>query len=170
MVGHGAKFEQKMEQAIAALLSHRSVEEAARELGISPNTLVRWMKEPEFKAACREARRTVFSHAIGRLQDAAGAAATTLLKIMVDTNAPAATRLRAAEVVLEQAAKADEMEDIADRVAKLERTAGLAGKSRKRSADLTWLSGTPLPEAATTPAQIEAPRLDSAETGEDGIK
>jgi hypothetical protein len=89
---------------------------------------------------------------------------------MLDPNGPAATRLRAAEVVLEQAAKADEIEDIADRVARLERTAGLPSKARKGSADLTWLSGTPLPEAAKTPAQIEAPRFDSEETGEDGIE
>jgi hypothetical protein len=162
MVGHGTKFEQKMQQAITALLSHRSIEEAAREVGISPNTLVRWMKEPEFQAACLEVRRTVFSHAVGRLQDAAGAAATTVLKIMLDANAPAATRLRAAEVVLEQAAKAGEMEDVQDRVARLERAAGLVRKPRKRSAGLTWLSSTPLPDAPKAPAQITAP----AETNE----
>jgi transposase-like protein len=98
-----------MEQAVVALLSHRSIEEAAREVGVTANTLLRWMREPEFKNACREARRTVFSHAIGRLQDAAGAAATTLLKIMLDTNVPPAIRLRAAEVVLEQATRADGM-------------------------------------------------------------
>jgi len=165
MVGHGAKFDQKMEQAIAALLSHRSIEDAAREVGISPNTLVRWMKEPEFQAASREARRTVFSHAVGRLQDAAGAAATTVLKIMLDPNAPAATRLRAAEVVLAQAAEAGEVEDFEERLAKLERAADLVQKPRKRSADLTWLSGTPLPDAATTPAQIAAP----AETNQDVV-
>src|ERR1039458_7906129 len=54
MVGHGAKFGHKVEQAIAALLSHRNVEEAARAVGISANTLLRWLKEPEFEAACRE--------------------------------------------------------------------------------------------------------------------
>jgi hypothetical protein len=166
MVGHGAKFEQKMEQAIAALLSHRSIEDAAREVGISPNTLVRWMKEPEFQAAYLEARRTVFSHAVGRLQDAAGAAATTVLKIMLDPNAPAATRLRAAEVVLEQAAKAGKVDDFEERLAKLERAAGMAQKSRKRSADLTWSSGTPLSDAPTRPAQIAAP----AETNEDVVE
>lgn len=169
MLGHGARFDHKMEQAVAALLSHRSIEDAAREVGISRNTLVRWMKEPEFQAECREARRAIFSHAIGRLQDAAGAAAMTLLKIMLDPNAPAATRLRAAEVVLEQAAKAGEIEDIEDRHAKLE-CAGSASKSRKRSADLTWLSARPLPDGAPTPAQIEAPRLDSTATGEEGIE
>ena len=61
MVGHGAKFGQKMEQAIVALLSHRSIEDAAREVGVSANTLLRWMREPEFEEACRDARRTVFS-------------------------------------------------------------------------------------------------------------
>src|ERR1017187_1478055 len=74
MVGHGAKFGHKVEQAIAALLSHRNVEEAARAVGISANTLLRWLKEPEFEAACREARRTAFSQSIARLQDASGAA------------------------------------------------------------------------------------------------
>ena len=74
-----------------------------------------------------------------------------------------------AEVVLEQAARAGEMEDIEDRVAKLERTAGLARKSRKRSADLTWLSVTSLPCPTTTRGQIAAPPLDSTETDEDVI-
>ena len=166
MKGHGAKYAHKMEQAITALLSHRNVEAAARAVGISANTLLRWMKEPKFEAACREARHTAFSQAIGRLQDAAGAAATTVLKIMVDPNVPSGTRLRAAEVVLEQAAKAGEMEDIENRLATLERTAGLARKSRKRSAGLTWLSVTP-PPCPTTRRQIAAPSLDSTETDED---
>ena len=44
MTGHGAKFGRKKEQAIAALLSHRTVEEAAKAAGISPATLKRWMQ------------------------------------------------------------------------------------------------------------------------------
>src|SRR5262249_12270689 len=100
MLGHGAKFDHKKEQAIAALLSHRSVEDAARAVDISPNTLLRWTKEPEFEPAYREARRTVFSQSIARLQQASSAAVTTLLKVMLDSNVSAATRVRAAEVVL----------------------------------------------------------------------
>ena len=98
-----------MEQAIAALLSHNSVEEAARAVGISANTLLRWRKEPEFKAAWREARRTTLSQATGPLQDFRRAAVKTMLKIMMDQNAPAGTRLRAAELVLEQGTKATEL-------------------------------------------------------------
>ena len=45
MTGHGAKFGRKKEEAIAALLTHRNVEEAARAVGISTPTLIRWQKE-----------------------------------------------------------------------------------------------------------------------------
>ena len=41
MVGHGAKFTRKKEEAIAALLTQRNVEEAARSAGIGTQTLLR---------------------------------------------------------------------------------------------------------------------------------
>src|SRR5216683_906172 len=84
MKGHGTKFGLKQEQAIIALLTQRNVDEAARATGIAPNTLLRWMKEPEFDAALRKARRLAYSQSIGRLQQASSVAATTLLKLMVD--------------------------------------------------------------------------------------
>jgi hypothetical protein len=56
MTGHGAKFGRKKEEAIAALLSQPSIEQAARVAGIGPKTLLRWLKLPEFQAAYREAR------------------------------------------------------------------------------------------------------------------
>ncbi len=136
MVGHGAKFGQKMEQAIVGLLSHGSLEAAARAVGIDPNTLLRWTKEPEFEAALREARRTAFSQSIARLQDASGAAVTTVLKIMLDQNAPARARLRAAEIVLERGAMAIVMEDFEARVAELERAVDCqAGAQAYRDSD-----------------------------------
>jgi len=122
MVGHGAKFGRKKEEAIVALLSQRSIEEGARVTNIGTNTLLRWLKEPDFDAAYRAARRVAFSQAIARLQQASGAAVATLLKIMVDANAPASTRVRAADSVLDHAAKAIEIEDIEVRVTELERS------------------------------------------------
>ena len=138
MLGHGAKFDHKKEQAIAAMLSHRNVEEAARAAGISPNTLLRWTKEPEFAAAYREARRTAFFQSIARLQQASGAAVTTLLKIMLDANTPSGPRLRAVEIVLAQTAQAIEIEDIEVRLTELERSlakvpvGGVMGEDRDR--------------------------------------
>ncbi len=176
MVGHGAKFGHKMEQAIAVLLSYRSAEEAARAIGISVNTLLRWMKQPDFEAALREARRKVLSQAIERLQNAVDAAAKTVLKIMLNSNTPTGIQLRAAEIVLDQAAKAGAIERIEARLTRLERRPGLAAKSRKRSTNLTWLSATSLSGPTTTPAQIAAPSpgipetappADTAQTDED---
>jgi transposase-like protein len=122
MLGHGAKFGRKKEEAIAALLSQRNIEEAARAINVAPNTLLHWMKLPEFETAYREARRLAFSQSIARLQQGTSAAATTLLKIMLDVNAPASTRVRAADSVLDHAAKAIEIEDLEARVAALEAT------------------------------------------------
>jgi transposase-like protein len=79
MAGHGEKFGRKKEEAIAALLSQRNIEEAARTAGIGARTLLRWLKEPEFDKAYREARRDAFRQSISRLQHASGAAVSTLL-------------------------------------------------------------------------------------------
>jgi hypothetical protein len=167
MLGHGAKFGHKKEQAIAALLFHKNVEAAACAVGISANTLQRWTKDPEFEAAYREARRTAFCQSIARLQDASGAAVATVLKIMVDSKVSPGTRLRAAAIVLTQTAKAIEIEDIDVRVAELERAASSANRSRKRSAILTCSSPDALPDPATTPAPISAvPRLPAAPQAE----
>ena len=123
MTGHGSKFGRKKEEAIAALLTQRNVEEAARSIKVAPKTLLRWMREPEFESAYRAARRDTFKQSIARLQQATAAAVTTLLKVMVDPGTPASTKVRAADSVLDHAAKAIEIEDIEARVCELERAA-----------------------------------------------
>ena len=100
-----------------------------RSVGVSPNTLLSWMKIPEFRTAYRDARRQAFGQSIARLQQATSAAATTLMKIMVDQTAPAATRVRAADSIFNHAAKAIEIEDIEARVAELERTVEMQKKA-----------------------------------------
>ena len=129
MVGHGSKFGRKKEEAIAALLTQRNIEEAAKSIGVGANTSLRWMKEPEFTRAYREARRQAVGQSIARLQQATSAAAATLMKIMVDQNAPASTRVRAAEAIINHAAKAIEIEDIDARVTELERAAEAKSKA-----------------------------------------
>jgi hypothetical protein len=128
MRGHGAKFSRKMEEAVAAVLTQKNLEEAARSVGIGTATLLRWQKMPEFKGALRQARRDAYSQSIARLQQATGAAVSTLLKTMVDAGTPASTKVRAADSVLSHAAKAIELEDIEARVSELERAAEEASK------------------------------------------
>lgn len=124
--GHGAKFDRKKEAAIAALLTQRNLEEAARAAGIGKRTLLRWMKLPEFKKASLEARRAVFSQSSARLQQVSSAAVSTLCKIMVDPSAPASARVRAADRILERGKQGLEHEDIEVRLAALEQAAELS--------------------------------------------
>ena len=119
MSGFCEKLSPRKERAIIALLT-RNVEEAARVADVEPRTLFRWLKEPDFDAAYRAARRGAFSQSIARLQQGSGAAANTLLKLAVDSNTPAPTRARAAIAVLALGAKGIEQEDIETRLAALE--------------------------------------------------
>jgi molybdenum-dependent DNA-binding transcriptional regulator ModE len=130
MTGHGSKFGRKKEDAIAALLSQRSIEEAARAAGVGYKTLLRWHQVPEFEAALRKARRDAVGQSTGRLQQGASAAATTLLKVMLDPGTPASTKVRAAECVLNHAQKAIELEDIEARVSELERASEEANRGK----------------------------------------
>ena len=93
----------KQEDAIAALLTQRNIEEAAHSAGIGTRTLLRWLKVPEFQTAYRQARREAFGQAVARLQQGTSAAATTLLKTMIDPATPASVRVRAAEAIFNHA-------------------------------------------------------------------
>src|SRR5258706_1564330 len=118
MADSSAKLTPKQEQAILALLQG-GAEQAARAANIGPRTLYRWQNDPGFQEALRKARRAAFSHAIARLQQGSGPAVSTLLKVMVDPKTQASTKVRAAECVLNHAAKAIEIEDIEARVAEV---------------------------------------------------
>jgi hypothetical protein len=123
MAGHGEKLGRKQEEAIAALLTHRNVDEAAKAAGVGTRTLLRWLKIPEFQAEYLKARRDAVHQAVARLQQATGVASLTMLKLMTDQNVSAAVRLRAADCVFNHAMKGIENEDVLVRLAELERSA-----------------------------------------------
>jgi hypothetical protein len=120
MRGHGTKFGRKKEEAVAALLTQRSIDEAAKATGIAANTLLKWMKDPDFQEVYREARREAFGQCIARLQYASSAAVSVMLKILADPSAPASARLRAADMIVTHSAKAIEIDDVEARVSALE--------------------------------------------------
>jgi hypothetical protein len=115
--------ESRVDRAILALLEHSTIEKAAAAAGVSSVTLWRWMQQEEFQALLHSARRQAYSQCIGRLQQASSAAVGTLLRVMTDQATPAASRVRAADSVLDHAAKAIELEDFAARLSDLERDA-----------------------------------------------
>jgi hypothetical protein len=121
MVGHGAKFDRKKEDAIVALLTNRNIEDAARAAGVGTTTLMRWLKLPEFQKAYRDAKKEAFAQSIARLHYLSSAAVSTLGKIMLDAKTPPATRVRAADSILDHTIKAIETEDIDARMVALAR-------------------------------------------------
>jgi hypothetical protein len=119
------KFGRKREEAIAALMTQRNVEEAARAADVGRRTLYRWLQEPDFQDAYREARRTAVGQSMARLQFASSAATSTLLKLMVNPDTPASVKARVADSILNHAMKATEIEDSEARAQRGERTSDL---------------------------------------------
>jgi hypothetical protein len=78
-------------------------------------------KEPEFDAAYRAAKRAAFGQSIARLHYLSSSAVSTLGKVMLDAATPPATRVRAADSILNHTLKAIEVEDFGARISELER-------------------------------------------------
>jgi len=109
----------KLNGFIAAMLSHSSVEDAARAAGISRVTAWRWLKDPAVQARLREARKDAMNAAMVRLQDAAAGAVDCLCEVQREGESESA-RVSAARCILEQALRAAEVGDLEERLAKLE--------------------------------------------------
>jgi hypothetical protein len=106
--------ERKQDKAILVLLTEPTVEAAAKTADVSDVTIWRWMKQPDFRAELRDARRAVVEGAIGRLQQAATEAVDTLRKNL-SCGTPS-VEVRAATAILDQAVKAVELFDLAERI------------------------------------------------------
>jgi len=130
MKGHGAKFGRKKEVAIAALLTQKNHEEAARVTGIDLKTLKRWLRLPEFEAEYLQARRDAVSQANARIQQKSGTAASVALMLMADPKTPPTVRAHLSLGLLDRANKSVELEDLLVRLAALERLAEESAKDR----------------------------------------
>ncbi len=126
--GHGSRRPQREDAALAALLSEATIPLAAAKAGIGESTLLRWLQEPAFKAHYRAARRAVVESAVGRLQQVATQAVDALTRNL-SCGIPA-VEVGAAKAVLDQAIKAVELVDLAERVEQLEQHAELLKGAR----------------------------------------
>jgi len=142
MVAHGDIFDnddlervkpgqltRRYEQAIVALMSQPTIAKAAEVVGISERTVYAWLKREDFSRAYRAARRDAYGQAIGLMQQYAAAAVQTLAQIMVNPKAPHTARVNAATTLLRNAREGIELDDLASRLAELER---LIAETRER--------------------------------------
>lgn len=110
----------EQERAILALLNQPTIAKASEEAQVGQRTLYRWLKEPAFSAAYREARREAFRHAIALTQKFTPVAVQVLVKIATDQSANHAARVSAAQAILKFGREGIELDDIASRLEALE--------------------------------------------------
>jgi transposase-like protein len=130
--GHGAKSAAARERAIEALLSGKTISDAATRCGVNARTLRRWMTDDEaFKQDLGTARRAMFQAGMNRVQALTVEAVDTLAALM-GKSAPPSVRLGAARTVTELAIHAFEAEAIGERLDALERTQHEQAEARAR--------------------------------------
>jgi hypothetical protein len=110
----GGNKSARREQAIAALLTESTIEQAAAKVGISARTLKAWLAEAGFQADYRLARRRGLDKAVRLLQRAAEAATAALIK-QLTADQPADV-IRAATAILDRAFRGTEILDLAEAV------------------------------------------------------
>ena len=128
--GTGDKATRTQERAIAALLAHGRLEDAARAAGMSRSTLCRMLQEPAFQAAFRNARRELLDAAIGRLQAVTGAAVEALTRNLTCRGKPS-IEISAARAILDNHWRSLELGELEDRVRQLEEAIKLREGGRR---------------------------------------
>lgn len=110
----------KQQRAIVALLSTKSVSEAAKQAKVGERTLWRWLGDPSFRVHLAGAEADMLDATTRRLLQLQDGAIETVQAIMQDAEANAGVRLRAAQAVLENLLKLREMRNIEQRLTALE--------------------------------------------------
>jgi len=116
--GGATRLSRKAEQAIAALLEHPTIPEAAKACGVSERSLWRWLQREDFQKRYREAQRAVVDAAISELQAATKEAVSTLRRNLNCGNFFAENA--AAQAILTHSFKAIEMQEMQQRIERLE--------------------------------------------------
>ena len=117
--------ERLREKAISLLGSEKTIEAAAKKCGITKRTLIRWMKEPEFRAAYMEEKANVLRTATRILTRNSAKAAEVLGMIFSARGAQhQASRVSAAVGTLRLSLDAFALENLEERLRRLEEQSG----------------------------------------------
>lgn len=112
------KLNSKQRRAVDALLLSGRVGEAALAVGVNRATLSRWLRDPVFRQALREAEGGALDELQRRLVALGGSAAEALGAAL--DHAEVRVRLRAADVTLARLLQLRELVDFDERLARLE--------------------------------------------------
>lgn len=123
-----AKLSSRKSKTLAALMSSRTLQEAADKAQVDPATVWRWLRRDEaFRDAYQESLRGIVEQAMGEVQRACSLAASALVDVLGDQDAPASARVSASKAILESSLKFIELCDLGARIEELERAMGERG-------------------------------------------
>jgi hypothetical protein len=108
------------ERVIVALLSARTIKDAAVQSGVAERSIQRWLKESEFQEEYRNAKSELLEGSINQLRTAGFDAAQRLHKIILDPAAPATAVVAASTRLLDLLLKSVEIQDLVQRLDRLE--------------------------------------------------
>ena len=110
----------KQERALQAVLSHRTLKEAALAAGVSETTIWRYMKEEAFSRRLREANQATLTQINMGLHLASSDAPTVLHNLMMNEGTPAQSRISATRTVLDYSIRLAELNGLKARIDQLE--------------------------------------------------
>ena len=116
----GVKLTANQTRAIAALLTTASVGKAAKKCGLASRTLHRYLSSEDFRRELRARQDETVAATVAALSGLSGKATETLDAVMGSKDAAEGVKVRAAQVILQERRKASELDDLAERVSKLE--------------------------------------------------
>lgn len=108
------------DRLLAALITHKTVRDAAKAANIPERTAFDMLARTEFSQRYNEMKTDILRGATGEVRDSMIQAAKTMREIMDDTSSPPAVRLSAAKTILESGVKMFETENIISRITALE--------------------------------------------------
>lgn len=111
-------------RTIAALLTHRTIEDAAKAADVTTRTITRWMEDQNFRLQLANAETNVIDHATRQLIALQADAIKTMASIMDDGKVSPAVRLRAAQAILDTVIRLRELRNVEVRLLALEVAVG----------------------------------------------
>jgi hypothetical protein len=115
----------KQRKALEALLLTGEVSNAASAAHVTRDTVYRWLKQPVFASAVREAEAEAIDEVSRVLIRLSRSAVGTLAQAMAERDAPIGPRIRAADITLSRLLQVRELAVLEDRLAALEQSVGI---------------------------------------------
>lgn len=111
----------KADSILQALLTHRTIREAAAAARVSERVVYDYLNDPAFESRYKAARDDIIRGVSNHLREQMNEAVDVIGEVMRDTENRPQDRLSAAKSILEYGDKYIESGDILERISKLER-------------------------------------------------